>query len=320
VGYRGVLIVVGIASGLVLLAAAPALAGTEVGSACEANEVSVEARALISLANPAGSPLPAVVPQAGVITGWRSRVSSTAETFARVKVVRPVDRGAAGTGFQVIAQSEPEPLTAGTNSFSTRIPVQAGDLVGLSGDAPGHPNEPPSCEEPGGRVEALEGDPPVGAEASEAFEFVGHQVPLVAIVEPDVDRDGFGDETQDLCPQSAATQSACPRPSLLLRARAGPRSATLFVSCSAAATVSVVGSVRLGRGRQPLRLKAPAQALGAGGSTRFVLRFPAKLRARLARLRPKHWLRMRIAASATNGVGESISGTAGVRLTGRPSG
>jgi hypothetical protein len=31
-----------------------------------------------------------------------------------------------------------------------------------------------------------------------------------ADIEPDADRDGFGDETQDACPINAATQGACP--------------------------------------------------------------------------------------------------------------
>jgi hypothetical protein len=33
-----------------------------------------------------------------------------------------------------------------------------------------------------------------------------------ADVEPDADRDGFGDETQDQCPSEAATQGACVKP------------------------------------------------------------------------------------------------------------
>jgi hypothetical protein len=33
-----------------------------------------------------------------------------------------------------------------------------------------------------------------------------------AVVESDADGDGYGDVTQDLCPQSATTQAACPAP------------------------------------------------------------------------------------------------------------
>ena len=36
------------------------------------------------------------------------------------------------------------------------------------------------------------------------------ELELEATVEPDADHDGFGDETQDLCPTNASTQAACP--------------------------------------------------------------------------------------------------------------
>jgi hypothetical protein len=40
----------------------------------------------------------------------------------------------------------------------------------------------------------------------------GERLNLSAVVEPDADHDGFGDVSQDACPQSAATQTACPAP------------------------------------------------------------------------------------------------------------
>lgn len=35
---------------------------------------------------------------------------------------------------------------------------------------------------------------------------------ISAVLEPDADRDGYGDDSQDLCPTSAALQTACPAP------------------------------------------------------------------------------------------------------------
>jgi hypothetical protein len=317
VRFRGALILLGTVAALTLLLAPPALAATEVGTECESNQLNGLPRTLVSLAHSSSSPYPVTIPQSGVITGWRSRESAGTETVTRVKVVQPVVRVAGEEPrYRVLAQSEPQTLHAGVNRFPARIPVQAGDLIGLSGSAPEQGSSVPMCEEAAGQVVALEGDPAVGAEAETQQPFGGHQVPLVAIVEPDVDGDGFGDETQDLCPQSAATQAACPRPSLLLRGRAGSRSATLFVSCSAPATVQVIGSVRLGEQRR-LQLHAEAQNLTAGDDASFILRFPPKLRLALRRLRPKHSLRLRITATATNGAGEPIEGVLGLRLTGR---
>ena len=36
------------------------------------------------------------------------------------------------------------------------------------------------------------------------------QLNVSAILEPDADGDGFGDETQDQCPTDASTQGPCP--------------------------------------------------------------------------------------------------------------
>ena len=36
------------------------------------------------------------------------------------------------------------------------------------------------------------------------------RINIKAVVEPDVDKDGFGDESQDACPTNAQTQGACP--------------------------------------------------------------------------------------------------------------
>jgi Ca2+-binding RTX toxin-like protein len=40
----------------------------------------------------------------------------------------------------------------------------------------------------------------------------GFRIDIAAKVEPDSDRDGFGDETQDQCPTNATVQGPCPLP------------------------------------------------------------------------------------------------------------
>ena len=40
----------------------------------------------------------------------------------------------------------------------------------------------------------------------------GLRIPISALVEPDADQDGFGDETQDQCPGVAGTVDGCPPP------------------------------------------------------------------------------------------------------------
>ena len=56
-------------------------------------------------------------------------------------------------------------------------------------------------------------DPPelsVGATSS-AFHQENFQQDISAVLEPDADHDGFGDETQDQCPTNGTTQGPCPK-------------------------------------------------------------------------------------------------------------
>lgn len=51
---------------------------------------------------------------------------------------------------------------------------------------------------------------PVGSSVTYASNACNNYIPLVrGVIEPDADGDGYGDETQDLCPSDATRQTAC---------------------------------------------------------------------------------------------------------------
>jgi hypothetical protein len=73
-------------------------------------------------------------------------------------------------------------------------------------------------------------------------------VDISAVVEPDVDHDGFGDVSQDACPESALAQAACPAPQTTIakRPKVNPRTRQVTVAFTSSAPrstflVSVVG-------------------------------------------------------------------------------
>jgi len=67
------------------------------------------------------------VPTAGVITSW-STIEGSGGGLLGFKVFRPV-----GTSLLVVAQDGPRPLLRGVlNTFPVNIPVQAGDIIGVS--------------------------------------------------------------------------------------------------------------------------------------------------------------------------------------------
>jgi RTX calcium-binding nonapeptide repeat (4 copies) len=131
-----------------------------------------------------------VVPTDGVITQWNFQ-AVTANSPMRFKAARP----AGGISYTVIGDSEVETPVAGIlNSYFTRIPVKAGDIIGE------YTQGGPLC----GRFIAgfesrrsnLAGDirPPTTTDYILPFIF---QLDLSALLEADCDNDGFGDETQD---------------------------------------------------------------------------------------------------------------------------
>ena len=99
-----------------------------------------------------------------------------------------------------------------TVSGSAQIPVAAGDVVGLLGDT--------GAEAYGFDITPIGvetwtfGAPENGAGGIDTVDRFQFELFLQATVEPDADADGdgFGDETQDGCPSSAASQGACPAP------------------------------------------------------------------------------------------------------------
>jgi hypothetical protein len=62
----------------------------------------------------------------------------------------------------------------------------------------------------------------VGGSATYGEGSGGFLLDIAAVLEPDVDRDGYGDETQDACLTSAAVHTACPPPDTILKKKPKP--------------------------------------------------------------------------------------------------
>jgi hypothetical protein len=198
---RGGKAVVGALVAMTALGAASAMAATQLGntspaaSACTSSPIS-----FFTSANPPGSEF--AVPNAGVITAWQFNATASPPQL-KLKIFRD----AGSNNVLVVGQSSAETPTPSTlNTFSTRIPVQAGDRLGLTilTDGP--------CGTTGsGNSRQVPGDPADGATVAAAAPFSGF-INIGASLEADADADGFGDETQDQCPASAATQGECDPP------------------------------------------------------------------------------------------------------------
>ena len=150
-----------------------------------------------------GAPPSWVIPSDGVITSF-SAASDTAGLQTKLLILRLVS----GNTYNVVAKSDAGTFTAvGVQTFPTRLSVQSGQLIGNYGrvcsiftlalpDTLGLEAGP---------------EPATGADLTFLLFLPAQRTDLSATLEPDADRDGFGDETQDQCPTNAATQGPCPQ-------------------------------------------------------------------------------------------------------------
>jgi hypothetical protein len=116
------------------------------------------------------------------------------------------------------AHSEFAALTnPGVNTFPSRIPVAGGEHLGLRTDSPSSAEDVDCLRDSvaadvSGNSDTGDPDPAIGASPTFFYTNPGTLLNVSATVEPDADRDGHGDETQDQCPTSAATQGDCDPP------------------------------------------------------------------------------------------------------------
>jgi uncharacterized repeat protein (TIGR01451 family) len=178
------------------------------------------------------------VPSDGVITSW-TYASSVLEgtTGLRLLVARgtppstiwPEPLNAPPGSFAAIARSPAAPAPAITQpawqvaGYPARIPVQAGDLIGIESSAGmaarkiangfGDLALPGDLSADGGTLtipyrKKMEEVADIGVGG--ATSYPGLRLPISAQVEPDADADGWGDLTQDRCLADSGSREGCP--------------------------------------------------------------------------------------------------------------
>jgi len=157
------------------------------------------------------------IPRNGVITAWAHNSRGISGSKLKLKIFRPMRGGR----FKMVGESAYGRFdNNGVITKRTRIRVRRGDVLGL-GLAGNASSSPTSCFDPDGFRGDREFARAEDIRRGEVRRFPAgpFQVRLNvrARLEPDADRDGFGDRTQDRCPTSARTRSACPAGSGFLR-------------------------------------------------------------------------------------------------------
>jgi hypothetical protein len=303
-----------------LVSASGAAAAVEAGNNCPADTFA-PGNSIVQLSRAAGAPLPINAPIDGVITKWRVTLGSgSSGVYAQtLKVLHPtVDP----KSFEVLAESARGAVVEGVNEFDTRLPVQAGDRFGLNGLA-----GVLYCNSAGGPTDKLgflSGNPTPGSIFTATAEQANRLIPASVTIEPDADHDGYGDETQDQCPQNPASHFQCPvvlAPALAplsvsALARAQKGSAQVLVASSVPASVTVTATVKLGKGRKAT-LRAGTKSVASGAIAQFTLRFSAKLNSRLAELSSRQSLKLKVQTAAQDPSGQATTKLTPLKLAGQ---
>lgn len=139
----------------------------------------------------------------GVITSWRTMTGAGSVKLRTFKIVPG--------GLIPQAESATEALSPSPTQYSTRVPVAGGEQLGVTATPPGTVTDPyyTTTGEPTDLAATATSGPLGAVEPILSTSPPGVLLNLSAQLEPDADKDGYGDETQDLCPIDAATQAAC---------------------------------------------------------------------------------------------------------------
>ena len=150
-----------------------------------------DAFTFLQTATPPGGPQ-YTMPSDGVITSW-SFQSSAPGTVPPVEL--KIARAAGGDNFTIVGEHDGGVPAANTlTTYLVRIPVRAGDILGLRA---GQSVRNCGRSAPGYRFHEFNGDPAVGATVGFTGPPENFQLDVAASLEPDCDKDGLADETQD---------------------------------------------------------------------------------------------------------------------------
>jgi hypothetical protein len=262
------------------------------------------------------------VPSAGVITSWSWEDGANTVPELEFKVARHVS----GDDYTIAGTSLAGAQTANTvSTYPARIRVQAGDVIGVFQDGG-------TCGSLGASSDTYESATGTNEPLSSTDTYTPYSewlFPVAAKLEPDVDEDGYGDETQDLCPTDASTHGACPSTSTTPAAPSTPSSpgakdrtppsltATIarllklsksgslsfFLTSGENAAGTATGTINLPKSAKVVRFKRAAFNLTAGKRTKVTLRLSKSALKSIRKALMHHRLKAKLTVAVKDAAG-----------------
>jgi len=273
-----------VAAGCALFAFAPSAgAATTIGSSCAADDTTGQ---------PSFSPSVHISPVSGVVTSITITYPSAmpgAPTgfFVATPTGTPGQRQVASTGTMIFGGA------TAAQTANVRFPIAGGDaLIAYS--------VIPVCDSLPTTVSTTTlSEPPATGMLLNISDAGGSTPAFSAVVEPDVDGDGFGDESQDGCPQSAALTGPCVTATPSAARLSAKNAFKLLVTSDEASVVVASASVTLPpangtKKRKKLTFKSKGVVVTPGLLTVVKLSYPSRLKAALKGLSRKKSLKLSI--------------------------
>jgi hypothetical protein len=179
----------------------------------------------------------------GVITSWSTMNDTTAGRTSRLLVLEP-NPGAGATHYIARQKDQVRAIGSGLNTFSSglRLPIQPSQQLGLY-LPDGQPADTGVCAfipaTMGNTInfQAGPGEPPLNTSVDYPGFAANFRLNASAVVEPDADRDVFGDESQDNCLGTAGAVGGCPNTVSVGKTSVKGKTVTVEVAVPGAGTV-----------------------------------------------------------------------------------
>jgi hypothetical protein len=255
-----------------------------------------------------------------VITRWRVYSGfpspGTTSVKLRLHLIDPVGGFSSSAGVPYVEM----PLAPGVHEFPAQLPIFGPMVLGLDVLVRGRGNEgsAPIGFAESGVGSALKWSPalPDTLSLPPATSQENLELLFNATVEPDRDHDGYGDKTQDRCPEDSRRQTHCDRRPPHTKLTYPPRQAFLAarkvvvrLRSSETGSVRATGQIEIGR-HSVWGIYSDEKRLGKGEKRTLVLHVPAKARAAALRAMANgQRVTAKVFASATDRFGNESGAT-----------
>jgi hypothetical protein len=283
---------------VLVLAPSSARAAVTIGGPLdiEPNDTSSIEATYVQTSLPAGGIVSS--PIDGVITRWRDRGYTAGAVPVEIsfRVLRPVG---VDTFTAISSTSALLPISPGTYVFPARVQIQKGDYIGLT--QPLGSSIWWGCDGcPGVGSNILFGGPFADGQTRTQASGPNELLTINADVEPDADRDGYGDESQDQCPVDGTSQGLCKFSFGRLKRNPSKGTALLPVTVPGAGTLSLSGKGVVKQ--RPARASAAiaGRAVSAAGTVKLLVKAKGKRKSKLNRT-GKTKLKLNVTFTPTGG-------------------